>query len=101
MHFRWQRELKRRIKERKLNRKANQEKNRFNPPVTPSLATEDDRFKNIEAKKRPKKKEKPIQKDTRFQPQNPRNPHQKKVNKLNINLPAKKHKKTDTKNSKK
>lgn len=48
----WRKELKRRIKERKAAARDAREKHRNNPP--PEIATKDDRFKNVEMKKRPK-----------------------------------------------
>lgn len=48
----WQKELKRRIKERKAKSKAEREKMKTHAP--PRLAVEDDRFKNVEMKKKKK-----------------------------------------------
>ena len=50
----WQREIKRRIKERRAARKAQKEANKEYKP--PKIAIEDDRFKNVEAKKKKFKK---------------------------------------------
>lgn len=49
----WQKELKRRIKERKEARKNQREQMKAKPP--PEIAVKDDRFKNVEKKKKFKK----------------------------------------------
>lgn len=50
----WQKELKRRIKERKTAAKANREKVKNSAP--PAIALTDDRFKNVDVKKKKFKK---------------------------------------------
>lgn len=53
----WEKELKRRIKERKANAKDEREKMKARAP--PRLAIEDDRFKNVEVKKKKHFKKRP------------------------------------------
>lgn len=68
----WDKELKRRIKERKANAKAERELMKTRAP--PRLAVEDDRFKNVEVKKKKnfKKRSDVDSKDHKFKKQDER-----------------------------